>query len=464
MLTTDLSLRFDPIYEKISRRFYEHPLEFADAFARAWFKLTHRDMGPRTRYLGPEVPAEDLIWQDPIPAVNHKLVDERDVAALKTKVLSSGLSVAQLVSTAWASAATFRGSDKRGGANGARIRLAPQKNWAVNNPVQLAKVMKVLESIQKEFNSTQTGGKKVSLADLIVLAGCAGVEKAAKDAGFAVTVPFTPGRMDFLVKSIEEIHPNPYCYISKARFYSYRDSIKLLINQETTRDELFHLLEPFVRLLKDNHTHIHFPEKSKGIDSKESLDEILGDSKNTIKYQRYDNRIGYLQINYFAIGKNEFARLTDSIFNQIKKDSVINLIIDIRNNPGGNSSLADYLISNIYDKPYKGSSKIQEKRSEQAGVFMKGMFSWWFRPFIKSIKTLRDYYNTPIGGIYNDIKGFKTPMVQDLADLAVLGKANPAPLETIGLDLAQLTTAETLAEEMADLLARSNGERMSHSV
>jgi|GEM_PF-1671000 len=216
--------------------------------------------------------------------------------------------------------------------------------------------------------------------------------------------------MDFLVKSIEEIHPNPYCYISKARFYSYRDSIKLLINQETTRDELFHLLEPFVRLLKDNHTHIHFPEKSKGIDSKESLDEILGDSKNTIKYQRYDNRIGYLQINYFAIGKNEFARLTDSIFNQIKKDSVINLIIDIRNNPGGNSSLADYLISNIYDKPYKGRSKIQEKRSEQAGVFMKGAFSWWFRPFIKSIKTLRDYYNTPIGGIYNDIKGFKNPM------------------------------------------------------
>lgn len=198
MLTTDLSLRFDPIYEKISRRFYEHPLEFADAFARAWFKLTHRDMGPRTRYLGPEVPADDLIWQDPIPAVNHKLVDEKDVAALKTKVLSSGLSVAQLVSTAWASAATFRGSDKRGGANGARIRLAPQKDWAVNNPVQLAKVMKVLESIQKEFNSTQTGGKKVSLADLIVLAGCAGVEKAAKDAGFAVTVPFTPGRMDAL--------------------------------------------------------------------------------------------------------------------------------------------------------------------------------------------------------------------------------------------------------------------------
>ena len=196
MLTTDLSLRFDPVYEKISRRFYEHPLEFADAFARAWFKLTHRDMGPRARYLGPEVPAEELIWQDPIPAVDHALIDEKDIAALKAKVLNSGLSVSQLVSTAWASASTFRGSDKRGGANGARIRLAPQKDWAVNNPAQLTKVLETLEGIQKEFNSAQSGGKKVSLADLIVLAGCAGVEKAAKDAGYAVTVPFTPGRMD----------------------------------------------------------------------------------------------------------------------------------------------------------------------------------------------------------------------------------------------------------------------------
>jgi catalase-peroxidase len=196
MLTTDLSLRFDPIYEKISRRFYEHPLEFADAFARAWFKLTHRDMGPRARYLGAEVPAEELIWQDPIPAVNHVLVDEQDIAVLKTKVLSSGLSVSQLVSVAWASASTFRGSDKRGGANGARIRLAPQKNWVVNNPAELTKVLEKLEAVQKEFNTAQTNGKKVSLADLIVLAGCAGVEKAAKDAGFEVTVPFIPGRMD----------------------------------------------------------------------------------------------------------------------------------------------------------------------------------------------------------------------------------------------------------------------------
>jgi catalase-peroxidase len=196
MLTTDLSLRYDPAYEKISRRFLENPDEFADAFARAWFKLTHRDMGPRSRYLGPEVPAEELVWQDPVPAVDHQLIDENDIAALKGLVLKSGLSVSQLVATAWASASTFRGSDKRGGANGARIRLAPQKDWAVNDPAQLASVLETLESIRKEFNAAQSGGKKVSLADLIVLAGCAGVEKAAKDAGFTVNVPFTPGRMD----------------------------------------------------------------------------------------------------------------------------------------------------------------------------------------------------------------------------------------------------------------------------
>ncbi|MGD0262579.1 MAG: catalase/peroxidase HPI [Verrucomicrobiota bacterium] len=196
MLTTDLALRFDPAYEKISRRFMENPDQFADAFARAWFKLTHRDMGPRARYLGPEVPAEELIWQDPIPAVNHKLIDEKDIAALKGKILASGLSVSQLVSTAWASASTFRGSDKRGGANGARVRLAPQKDWEVNQPAQLAKVLKTLEGIQSTFNRAQSGGKKVSLADLIVLAGCAGVEQAAKNAGQKVTVPFTPGRMD----------------------------------------------------------------------------------------------------------------------------------------------------------------------------------------------------------------------------------------------------------------------------
>jgi len=196
MLTTDLALRFDPVYEKISRRFYEHPDQLADAFARAWFKLTHRDMGPRPRYLGPEVPAEELIWQDPIPAVNHKLIDAKDIASLKGKILASGLSVSEMVSTAWASASTFRGSDKRGGANGARIRLAPQKDWEVNQPAQLAKVLKTLEGIQSAFNGAQSGGKKVSLADLIVLAGCAGVEQAAKNAGHKVTVPFTPGRMD----------------------------------------------------------------------------------------------------------------------------------------------------------------------------------------------------------------------------------------------------------------------------
>src|SRR5882672_9763192 len=196
MLTTDLSLRLDPAYERISRRFYENPSQFADAFARAWFKLTHRDMGPRPRYLGPEVPAEDLIWQDPIPAVNHKLIDEQDIASLKSKILGSGLSVSQLVSTAWASASTFRGSDKRGGANGARIRFAPQNNWEVNQPAELAKVLRTLEGIQSGFNSAASGGKKVSLADLIVLAGCAGVEQAAKKAGHDVKVPFTPGRMD----------------------------------------------------------------------------------------------------------------------------------------------------------------------------------------------------------------------------------------------------------------------------
>ena len=196
MLTTDLSLRFDPIYEKISRRFYEHPDQLADAFARAWFKLTHRDMGPRSLYLGPEVPAEELLWQDPIPAVDHDLIDATDIAGLKAKILASDLSIPELVSTAWASASTFRGSDKRGGANGGHLRLAPQKDWELNQPSRLAKVLNTLESIQAAFNSAQTGGKKVSLADLIVLAGCAGVEKAAKNAGVDMTVPFTPGRTD----------------------------------------------------------------------------------------------------------------------------------------------------------------------------------------------------------------------------------------------------------------------------
>ena len=203
MTTADLSLRFDPIYEPIARRYLQHPDQFADAFARAWFKLTHRDMGPRARYLGPEVPAEVLVWQDPLPAVDHKLIGAKDVAALKAKILASGLSVSQLVSTAWAAASTFRGSDKRGGANGARIRLAPQKDWEVNQPEQLKAVLKALEKIQKEFNAAQSGGKRVSLADLIVLGGCAGVEQAAKNAGHKVVVPFAPGRTDATQKQTD---------------------------------------------------------------------------------------------------------------------------------------------------------------------------------------------------------------------------------------------------------------------
>jgi len=205
MTTADLSLRFDPIYEPIARRFHQDPKAFADAFARAWFKLTHRDMGPKTRYLGSEVPKEDLIWQDPIPAVNHKLIGAKDIASLKSNILASGLSVSQLVSTAWASASTFRGSDKRGGANGARICLAPQKDWEVNQPAQLAKVLRILAGIQKKFNNAQSGGRKVSMADLIVLAGCAGIEQAAKNAGYKVTVPFAPGRMDASQKQTDVV-------------------------------------------------------------------------------------------------------------------------------------------------------------------------------------------------------------------------------------------------------------------
>jgi len=196
MSTADMAIKMDPIYEPIARRFHAHPEDFADAFARAWFKLTHRDMGPKTRYLGPDVPDEDMIWQGPIPEVDHKLVDEKDITYLKQKILASGLSVLELVYTVWAAASTFRGSDKRGGGNGARIRLAPQKDWKVNHPKQLEKVLKTLKGVQKEFNNAQKDGKKVSLADLIVLGGCAGVEQAAKNAGHSVKVPFTPGRMD----------------------------------------------------------------------------------------------------------------------------------------------------------------------------------------------------------------------------------------------------------------------------
>lgn len=234
MLTTDLALKEDPVYEKISRRFYENPDEFADAFARAWFKLTHRDMGPIARYHGPEVPKEELIWQDPVPPVDHELIDEKDVAALKSKILDSGLSVSELVSTAWASASTFRGSDYRGGANGARIRLTPQKDWEVNNPKQLAKVLTALEGIQKEFNDAQSGNKKVSLADLIVLGGCAAVEKAAKDAGHNVTVPFTPGRTD---AKQEQTDVEQFSYL-EPRADGFRNYINSNVKRTAATEEL----------------------------------------------------------------------------------------------------------------------------------------------------------------------------------------------------------------------------------
>ena len=240
MLTTDLALRLDPAYEKISRRFFENPDEFADAFARAWFKLTHRDMGPKERYLGPDVPQEELLWQDPIPAVNHALIAEYDIEALKAKIFESGLSVSELVSTAWASASTFRGSDKRGGANGARIRLAPQRYWEVNNPVQLQKVLGTLESIQQEFNGAQTDGKKVSLADLIVLAGSVAIEKAAADAGYPTTVPFTAGRMD---ASQEQTDEESFSYLEPAAdgFRNYRKS-KVQVSTEELLIDKAHLL------------------------------------------------------------------------------------------------------------------------------------------------------------------------------------------------------------------------------
>jgi len=236
MLTTDLSLRFDPDYEKIARRFYENPEELADAFARAWFKLTHRDMGPKTRYLGPEVPDEDLIWQDPIPALNHTLIDEKDISILKSKILATELSVSELVSTAWASASTFRGSDKRGGANGARIRLAPQKDWEVNHPVQLTKVLNELEKIQEEFNEQQSSNKKVSLADIIVLAGCGAIEKAAKNAGYHVTVPFTPGRMD---ASQEQTDINSFAVLEPNTdgFRNYQKTKTNLLPEESLVDK-----------------------------------------------------------------------------------------------------------------------------------------------------------------------------------------------------------------------------------
>ncbi|HUA22850.1 MAG TPA: catalase/peroxidase HPI [Steroidobacteraceae bacterium] len=250
MLTTDLSLRLDPAYEKISRRFYEHPEQFADAFARAWFKLTHRDMGPIVRYLGPLVPKESLIWQDPVPAVNHPLVGDAEITALKTKILASGLSVAALVASAWASASTFRGSDKRGGANGARVRLAPQKDWAVNEPAQLRTVLQKLESIQKEFNTSATGGRKVSLADLIVLGGAAAIEKAAKDGGHTVTVPFTPGRMDASQEQTDALSFAPLEPVADG-FRNYLRGSQLMSPEEALVDraQLLNLSAPEMTVL-----------------------------------------------------------------------------------------------------------------------------------------------------------------------------------------------------------------------
>jgi catalase-peroxidase len=250
MLTTDLSLRVDPIYEKISRRFYENPDQFADAFARAWFKLTHRDMGPIQRYLGPLVPKETLIWQDPIPFVDHPLIGEQEIEALKAKILATGLSVSQLVSTAWASASTFRGSDKRGGANGARIRLAPQKDWPVNNPTELSKALQQLEAVQAAFNASASGGKKVSLADLIVLGGCAAIEKAAKDAGSDIKVPFTPGRMDALQEQTDAASFAPLEPIADG-FRNYYEGEQFMAPEEALvdRSELLRLTAPEMTVL-----------------------------------------------------------------------------------------------------------------------------------------------------------------------------------------------------------------------
>jgi catalase-peroxidase len=282
MLTTDLSLRFDPIYEKISRRFLENPDQFADAFARAWFKLTHRDMGPKVRYLGPLVPEEDLIWQDPVPAAEHELVNDQDVASLKEKVLGTGLSVSELVSAAWASASTFRCSDKRGGANGARVRLEPQKNWPVNDPAQLAKVLGKLEEVQNEFNSGQSGNKRVSLADLIVLGGCAAVEKAAEDAGQNVTVPFTPGRTDASQEQTDAHSFEPLEPTSDG-FRNYRKGDNLMAPEEALVDkaDLFNLTAPEMTVLVG------------GL-------RVLGANANGSKNGVFTDRVGALTNDFFV--------------------------------------------------------------------------------------------------------------------------------------------------------------------
>ncbi|WP_255700763.1 catalase/peroxidase HPI [Flavobacterium piscisymbiosum] len=282
MLTTDLSLRLDPEYEKISRRFLENPDEFADAFSRAWFKLTHRDMGPRARYLGPDVPQEELLWQDPIPQLNHNLIDQEDITNLKEKIIATGLNVSELVATAWASASTFRGSDKRGGANGARIRFAPQKNWEVNNPVKLTKVLEKLESIQREFNVLQNNGKKVSLADLIVLAGSTGVEKAAKEAGHLVTVPFSPGRMD---ASLEQTDIESFEYLKPKAdgFRNYRKTKSTVSTEELLID-------------KANLLTLTAPELTVLLGGLRVLDINTDGSKNGV----FTNRPGHLTNDFFV--------------------------------------------------------------------------------------------------------------------------------------------------------------------
>jgi len=299
MLTTDLSLRMDPAYEKISRRFYEHPDQFADAFARAWFKLTHRDMGPKVRYLGPEVPKEDLIWQDPVPAVDHKLIDANDIADLKTKILSSGLSVSELVQTAWASASSFRGSDKRGGANGARVRLAPQKDWAVNEPAQLAKVLKTLEGIQSSFNKGTSGGKKVSLADLIVLGGAAAIEKAAKAGGHSVTVPFSPGRSDASqaqtdAHSFEPLEPKA------DGFRNYYTARHIMLPEEALVDK--------AELLK-----LSAPEMTVLVGGLRVLGANHGKSKHGVFTQRAETLTNDFFVNLLDMG-TEWKKIDDNLF------------------------------------------------------------------------------------------------------------------------------------------------------
>jgi catalase-peroxidase len=300
MLTTDLSLRMDPIYEPITRRFLENPQEFADAFAKAWFKLTHRDMGPLSRYLGPLVPAEPQLWQDPIPAVDHKLIGKQDIAALKAKILASGLSISQLVTTAWASAATFRGSDKRGGANGARIRLAPQKDWEVNQPAELAKVLKKLAAIQKEFNSSQSGGKKVSLADLIVLGGCAAVEAAAKKAGHDVKVPFSPGRMDASQKQTD-VHSFAVLEPAADGFRNYlprghqRPAEELLVD----RSQLLTLTAPEMTVL---------------VGGMRALNANFGQSKHGVFTNRPETLTNDFFVNLLDMGTKWEASSTEGVF------------------------------------------------------------------------------------------------------------------------------------------------------